>query len=698
MNRKSSINLNTSISELRGVGIRIEEKLQRLGIYTVQDLLFHLPLRYIDKTNITPIGALVVGNNSLIQGKIELTQVRYGKRRSLLCRVSDGTGALTLRFFYFSKAQQNQLKREAGIRCFGQPRPGVTTLEMIHPEHQFIDPEHSPSLDDHLTPVYPTTGGLGQATLRKLTGQALRALEQGDNEISEILPEKILSEFKLPDISTAITYVHHPPPDAATEELLEGTHPAQKRLAFEELLAQYLSLKQLRHNLRKNDATPLSKNGELKNLFLKKLPFALTDAQKIVSEEILSDISQNKPMLRLLQGDVGSGKTIVAVLTAIAAIESGYQTAIMVPTELLAEQHFNTISQWMKTLDVPVILMTGKLTKAERNKNLEILADKKPVIVIGTHALFQQDIKFSRLRLVIIDEQHRFGVHQRLALLEKGNMQGNLPHQLIMTATPIPRTLAMTAYADLDISIIDTLPPGRKPIKTVIISTNKRDEIITRIKSACANGRQVYWVCTLIEESEILQCEAAIDTHQYLTEKLPEVNVKLIHGRMKNSDKESVMADFKTSKVQLLVATTVIEVGVDVPNASLMIIENAERLGLFQLHQLRGRVGRSNTQSDCVLLYQAPLSEIARTRLDALRQSDNGFEIAKKDLELRGPGELMGTRQTGLPTLRIADLMRDVKMLPDIHRAAKILHDNYPEYVQSLVHRWLGRDFDYGKV
>jgi len=690
--------LVASVSVLHGVGVRIEEKLNRLGIFTIQDLLFHLPLRYIDQTRITPIGALEVGKSSLIQGTVDLTQISFGRRRSLLSRISDGTGSLTLRFFYFSKAQQNNLQRNTQVRCFGKARYGAKTLEMIHPQYQLINQENPLPVEEHLTPVYPTTEGLQQKKLQKMTDQALSALEQADNKLTELLPDSVLSKFQLPDLGTAITYVHRPPPDASTQHLIDGTHPAQQRLAFEELLAQYLSLQRLRQKLRQFEATALANHDNLIKKLIKQLPFELTQAQKKVRDEIFSDLECAVPMLRLLQGDVGSGKTIVAALAILRTLESGYQAAIMAPTEILAEQHFNTLSQWFSDFNIPVVLLTSKLSKSERSDLLKTLEKSQPVVAIGTHALFQADVKFSKLRLVVIDEQHRFGVHQRLALLEKGNQSNHFPHQLIMTATPIPRTLAMTAYADLDISVIDALPPGRKPVNTVVIQTSKRDEVITRIQNACAENRQAYWVCTLIEESESLQCEAAIETQLYLTKKLPEFRVGLIHGKMKNIKKETAMTAFKSGEIHLLVATTVIEVGVDVPNASLMIIENAERLGLFQLHQLRGRIGRGNIKSDCVLLYQPPLSEMARIRLDTLRNTNNGFEIAQKDLELRGPGELMGTRQTGLPALRIADLMRDAKMLPDVHSAANTIIQKHPKYIQPLIDRWLGKDIEYGKV
>jgi len=690
--------LNAPVSSLHGVGGRVREKLERLGIEHVRDLLFHLPLRYIDRTRLCPIGAVRAGAFAQVEGTIDLAQIRYGKRRMLLCRISDGTGALTLRFFHFNKQQQEQLQRGLKVRCYGQARFGAQTLEMAHPMYRVLAEDQSPPVEETLTPVYPATEGLQQATLRKLTGQALAALEAGGSELRELLPETVRREFRLPELGRAIAYVHRPPPDAVTEQLLAGTHPAQQRLAFEELLAQYLSLKRLRRELRNQKASALPAPRNLIAALLQNLPFTLTAAQRRAVSEIQNDLQQPVPMLRLLQGDVGSGKTVVAALAAVQTIESGYQAVLMAPTELLAEQHYSTLQDWCRPLGVRVILFTGKLGRAERAERLATMAADQPCLIIGTHALFQPDAVFSRLRLVIIDEQHRFGVHQRLALYEKGKTAQEFPHQLIMTATPIPRTLAMTLYADLDLSVIDELPPGRLPVNTVIMSTARRDEIIDRIARACADGRQVYWVCTLVEESEDLQCEAATETSRYLAERLPKLLIGLIHGRLKPAGKDSIMTAFKRGEIDLLVATTVIEVGVDVPNASLMIIENAERLGLFQLHQLRGRIGRGARQSDCVLMYQPPLGETAKTRLETLRRTTNGFEIAQKDLELRGPGELMGTRQTGLPIMRIADFMRDAKLLPDVHQAAAMLEENYPEVIQPLIDRWLGRHFVYGTV
>ncbi len=669
-----------------------------MGILTIQDCLFHLPLRYQDKTRLSLIGSLQAGQEALVEGTIEITQIKFGRRRSLLCLISDGTGTLMLRFFHFSRAQQQRLEKGSVLRCYGQIRRGSQTLEIAHPEYRHIDPDNSPAIEKQLTAIYPLTDGLQQRTLQKLTSQALDVLSSHENKLVELLPDELLATFDLPDLVHALSYVHRPPPEANLQLLRERQHPTQQRLSFEELLSQHLSLQRVRQKTQALQATPMKHQGQLRNKFMKQLDFTLTPAQEKVLGEREQDLQKDMPMLRLLQGDVGSGKTVVSAVAALRVLESDCQVALMAPTELLAEQHFQTFSQWLKDLDVEILLITGKASKSERDSNLNILNNKQRVIAIGTHALFQKDIMFSNLGLIIIDEQHRFGVHQRLSLLDKGIAEDYLPHQLIMTATPIPRTLAMTVYADLDISIIDDPPPNRQDINTVVISNDRRDEISTRIKTACDDGRQVYWVCTLIEESEVLQCQTATDTYQQLSEKLGDINVGLIHGRMKNKEKEAIMASFKDNKTQLLVATTVIEVGVDVPNASLMIIENAERLGLFQLHQLRGRVGRGNVKSDCVLMYQAPLGNLARSRLETLRNTNDGFKIAEKDLQLRGPGELTGTRQTGLPDLRIADILRDAKLLADVQRAAKMLQQKYPQHIDLLIKRWLGKELDYSNV
>ncbi len=695
---KVSSSLTASVLNLSGVGPKVEEKLNRIGIYTVQDLLFHLPLRYQDKTRISLIGTLQPGQEALIEGTVETTQIKYGRRRSLLCMLSDESDTLMLRFFHFSRAQQQRLNKGNLLRCYGQIRRGAKTLEMIHPEYRHIDPDNSPAIDKQLTAIYPLTDGLQQRTMQKLSSQALDILSNLEDKLVELLPDEILATFDLPDLISALSYVHRPPPEAKLQLLRDGKHPTQQRLAFEELLSQHLGLQRVRQKTLALRATPLVDQGQLREKFIKILDFKLTQSQEKVLREIAQDLEKHTPMLRLLQGDVGSGKTVVSAFAALHALESSNQVALMVPTELLAEQHFQTFSQWFEKIDIEVLLITGKATKSERDTYRKVLGNKQRVIAIGTHALFQKDITFSNLGLIIIDEQHRFGVHQRLSLLDKGIVKDSIPHQLIMTATPIPRTLAMTVYADLDLSIIDSPPPNRQTINTVVLSNDRRDEIIARIKAACHCDRQVYWVCTLIEESEVLQCQTATETFQQLTEKLHDINIGLIHGRMKNREKEAIMASFKDNKTQLLVATTVIEVGVDVPNASLMIIENSERLGLFQLHQLRGRVGRGNIKSDCVLMYQAPLGELARSRLETMRETNDGFEIAEKDLALRGPGELTGTRQTGLPDLRIADILRDANLLADVQRAAKLLQQKYPQHIDPLLKRWIGKELEYSNV
>ena len=695
---KKQPNLLDSITSLTGIGPRLQEKLAHIGIRKIQDLLFHLPYRYIDRTRLIPLGELKSGEDAYIQGKVELTQVQYGRRRTLLCRISDGTGAIILRFFYFSKSQQNKLKREQLIRCYGKVRMGTTSLEIIHPEYRLLENDREIGTENQLTAVYPTTKGLQQPRIRKLIEQALLVLNHNKNNMIELLPKEILSEQNLPTLIDALEYVHQPPVDADLKSLISQKHPSQKRLIAEELLAYQLSLLDLRKELKKEESPVFKKSTQLVPKFLKKLSFELTNAQKKAFEIIASDLNKNSAMLRLLQGDVGSGKTVIAALATLQAIEENYQVAIMVPTELLAEQHYKNFTNWFESLNVEVIFLTGKLKKSTKNMIGEKFKNKKPIVAIGTHALFQENITFSKLGLVIIDEQHRFGVHQRLALIEKGQQYDKYPHQLIMTATPIPRTLTMTAYADLDHSIIDELPSGRIPINTTVHPTQKRDVIIERIKHKCEIGHQVYWVCTLIEESESLQCETAIATSEKLKEKLKNINVGLIHGRMKSDEKENIMKDFKDRKINLLVATTVIEVGVDVPNASFMVIDNAERLGLSQLHQLRGRIGRGNKESFCTLIYQPPLNDLADKRLKIMRDTNNGFVIAEKDLELRGPGEVLGTRQAGIPDFRIANLKRDCYLLVKIQEIGKQLIDKNPDNVKLLIERWLGKKHEYSNV
>ena len=695
---KKQPSLSDPITSLTGIGPRLQERLMHIGINRIQDLLFHLPYRYIDRTRLISLGELKAGEDAYFQGEIELTQIRYGKRRSLLCRISDGTGAAILRFFYFSKSQQNKLQRGQLIRCYGKVRRGSSSLEIVHPEYRLLESGVDVELEKQLTAVYPSTEGLQQPRIRKLIEQALVILNSDKKNINELLPQEILSEQDLPTLADALEYVHRAPITADLQSLIDEKHPTQKRLIIEELLAHQLSLLELRNELKKEKSPVFNKSRYLVPEFLKKLSFELTNAQKSAFKTIATDLNANSAMLRLLQGDVGSGKTVIAALATLQAIEQNYQVAIMVPTELLAEQHYKNFSVWFESLNIETVLLTGKLKKSIRNIIEEKLKNKKSIVVIGTHALFQESVIFSKLGLVIIDEQHRFGVHQRLALIEKGKQYDEYPHQLIMTATPIPRTLTMTAYADLDHSIIDELPPGRIPVNTSVHSNQRRNEIIDRIKNVCDKGRQVYWVCTLIDESESLQCETVVATSEHLKQKLKKINIGLIHGRMKSNEKETIMKDFKEGKINLLVATTVIEVGVDVPNASLMIIDNAERLGLSQLHQLRGRIGRGNEKSHCILIYQSPLSNLAKERLEIMRTTNDGFVIAEKDLELRGPGEVLGTRQAGIPDFRIANLKRDSYLLSKIQTIATQLIEKNPKNVELLIKRWLGKKHEYSNV
>jgi ATP-dependent DNA helicase RecG len=687
------------VTAMRGVGSALAERLQRLGISQVQDLLFVLPLRYEDRTRVWQIGALTPGIRGTVEGEVQLTEVAYRRRRQLLCRISDGSGFLTLRFFHFSAAQQNGLPRGVRIRCFGEIRRGPAGLEIVHPEYRRVTDAATP-LEETLTPIYPLTEGISQGRLRALITQALQESEA----VRDWIPQRLIQPLGLPSLRDALTYVHRPPREASQSELDDRRHPSQRRLAFEELLAHHVSLRLMKKTAKTEPAWPLDDAGDLKARFLKSLPFALTGAQARALGEIDADLASARPMVRLLQGDVGCGKTVIAAAAAaraagtLSAPGAPLQAALMAPTELLAEQHWRNFRDWLQPLGLTVALVSGSQPARTRRSALEAIASGEIRVVVGTHALFQEEMQFAQLALVIVDEQHRFGVQQRLLLQEKGRRNGRLPHQLIMTATPIPRTLAMTAYADLDISVIDELPPGRTPVKTVVIPEQRREEVVARILQSCRSGRQAYWVCPVIDESEELRSQAAEETAAALAEALPEVRVGLVHGRMPPAKKDEAMLAFKAGKIQLLVATTVIEVGVDVPNATLMVVENAERMGLAQLHQLRGRVGRGAEASTCVLLYRAPLSELARERLKAIRETNDGFEIARRDLELRGPGELLGTRQTGLAQMRVADLMRDADMLPRVQDAAELLLASYPDNIAALTARWIGSDEQYGRI
>ena len=689
-----------SVRILNGVGPAVAEKLKRLEIYTIQDVLFHLPLRYEDRTKITAMGSLQLGQQALVEGIIDFCEIKYGGRgrRSLLCYLSDNTGAIVLRFFHFNKAQQNNLSNGKRLRCFGEARRGPTRLEFVHPEYQLI--QHNDAvIEQSLTPVYAKTEGVHQTLLKKISDQVLTKINQG--ELVDWLPEQVRQKHQFPDLVSALSSVHRPHKKTNVFALNECKTKAQQRLLFEELLAHQLSLLQVRFEIRKVSAIKLAVKQDDYSTFINSLSFELTHAQEKVIAEIFADISNGHPMLRLVQGDVGSGKTVVAAAAAMAVVNAGYQFAIMAPTEILAEQHYLNFKQWFAEKDC--LLLTGKDKGKVRQQKLNKIVTGESQIIIGTHALFQNDVEFNQLALLVVDEQHRFGVHQRLALREKGGSRNKLkagvkgrpnnaaPHQLIMTATPIPRSLAMTAYADLDYSVIDELPKGRKPVTTVVVSTSRRDEVVRRIEKACEKGEQAYWVCTLVEESEVLQCQAAQVAAEQLTAELTNVSVGLVHGRMKQQEKQLIVSQFKSKEIDLLVATTVIEVGVDVPNASLMVIENAERLGLAQLHQLRGRVGRGTKQSVCVLMYQPPLSQSGKQRLAILRETNDGFKVAEKDLELRGPGEVLGTRQTGLMQMRIADIVRDESWFMEVKATAEYIIKQHPQAVEPLVRRWLGK-------
>ncbi|NUR23391.1 ATP-dependent DNA helicase RecG [Frateuria sp.] len=676
------------VGALPGVGPALVEALARLGLERVQDLWFHLPLRYEDRTRLTAIADLRPGERVQVLGTVEAVERGFRYRPQLKVAVGDDSRqTLLLRFFHFHRAQADQLKPGLRLLCYGEVRQGAQGLEMVHPQYQRVDGDGAVAMDERLSPVYPTTEGLGQKRLVGVIDKALALLPP--DAVLELIPPALCAEHGLTSLREALLYAHRPPPDAPLAELVSGRHPAQQRLAFEELLTQHLSLKRMRAAVRRRRAPVFDGAGELRAGFVERLPFQLTGAQRRVAGEVLGALAQARPMLRLVQGDVGSGKTAVAALAALAAVEAGWQVALMAPTELLAEQHLRNFRHWLEPHGVAVEWLAGKQQGKARAGALARVAGGAPVVV-GTHALMQEGVAFARLGLVIVDEQHRFGVQQRLALRDKG-LEGELvPHQLVLTATPIPRTLAMSAYADLDVSSIDELPPGRTPVQTVAVSNARRTEVIERIHAACAEGRQAYWVCTLIEESEQLRAQAAEVAHAELSAALADCRVGLIHGRMKPKEKQAVMDAFKAGDLAVLVATTVIEVGVDVPNASLMVIENSERLGLAQLHQLRGRVGRGAVASNCVLLYQPPLGQLARERLNVMRETCDGFRIAEKDLELRGPGEVLGTRQTGQLAFRIADLARDAHLLPAVQHVGEAMLRQQPRAAERLIERWIG--------
>lgn len=685
------------LTKLKGVGPALEKKFQQLDINNVQDLLFHLPYRYEDRTRVTEIAKINVGEHVQIQGEIVSSNIQFGRRRSLHCVVQDGSGFLSLRFFHFSAAQKQSLAMGNRVRCYGEARRGRTGIELYHPEYKILTDFDELPVEDSLTPIYPATEGLQQARLRNVINQAL-ALIENSPVIKDYLPPELIEKLELEGLTEAIRLLHKPPIDAPLSWVNAGLNPGQKRLAFEELLAHRLCMRRMRNVSNLQRAPQLQADDSLISQYLKSLSFTLTGAQQRAYQEISKDLNGACPMLRLLQGDVGSGKTVVAALTALHAISSGFQAAIMAPTEILAEQHLLNFQQWFTPLGIKVGWLSGKTKGKARTTLLQNLESGQCQLLIGTHALFQDDVVYQKLGLIIIDEQHRFGVHQRLALRDKAASGAINPHQLVMTATPIPRTLAMSAYADLDSSVIDELPPGRTPVNTAIVSNDRRNEVVTRIENACMEGNQAYWVCTLIEESEALQCEAAEATAEKLRAQLPQIEIGLIHGRMKSKEKNEVMSQFKDGKLHLLVATTVIEVGVDVPNASLMVIENPERLGLSQLHQLRGRIGRGQVKSHCILLYQTPLSNAGKQRLTVMRDSTDGFYIAEKDLELRGPGQVLGTQQTGMMSFRVADISRDAPLLDTVKEASELILQNHEEIVEPLIQRWLGQREHYANV
>ncbi len=683
--------MGTDLIDLKGVGPALVSKLQKLKVHNQYDLLFLLPIRYEDKTSLHKISALVAGEKALIQGFIVLTTVVYRGRRMLISQLSDDTGIITLRFFHFSKQQARRLAKNTVVRCFGQTRKTASGLEMIHPEYQIINPENPAPLEAGLTPIYPTTEGLQQGRLRKIVRAAL---EQQIDTIEELLPASIVKELGLVPLTESLREIHQP-----SQKNIVNDHQslARKRLIIEELLANQLALKRLKRHTKKEPAMALA-NRLLKESLIKNLPFKLTKSQARVVEEIEMDLKKNRPMMRLLQGDVGSGKTIVAALAMLIAVGSKQQAALMAPTELLAEQHFNNVVSWFEPLGVSVALLKSKLSAKDRRTVFAGVANGTIDIIVGTHALFQPSVVYKNLALVVVDEQHRFGVEQRLSLMKKSSDRNTVPHQLIMTATPIPRTLAMTAYGDLDASIITELPKGRGNIKTIVVPEEKRSQVMDKISKECALGRQSYWVCPLIEESEELNFQAAESTYVFLQEKLKRLSIGLVHGKLSSVKKTKAMENFINGHTNILVATTVIEVGVDVANSSVMVIENAERLGLTQLHQLRGRIGRGRHESVCILLYKKPLSSVAKERLAVIRATNDGFLIAEKDLQLRGPGELLGTRQKGLIGLRIADIMRDAYLLPAINKLTVNIEQNHPDLIEKIVRRWVGDQLEYRNV
>ena len=688
----------SDLESLPGITPKAIENLAKLNITTIFDLLFHLPLRYIDRTVITNISEISSNKEVQILGRVYNAKIVYGKRRMMTATLLDDSGEITLRFFHFSKSQLKGLADGKRVLCFGEPRRSANRLEIIHPQYQLLSDFEKIQLSDRLEPVYPTTKGLQQKRIQTLVAKALHWASEEKTVFEDVLIDMPGMPSTGKPILEMLYEVHTPKSDVDKQLLFDRNHPAQQSLVFDELLAHHLSIMKIRMRSDQRKSYPLFSSGKLVKPFIENLPFQLTMAQKKVLQEIKKDLHTERPMMRLVQGDVGSGKTIVALVACLYAVENDLQAAIMAPTELLAEQHFRYFTSQLLPLGVQVAWLSSGLPAKKKREMLELISSGTASVVVGTHALFQEGVEFHRLAVSVTDEQHRFGVQQRLQLSQKGSDDKIYPHQLTMTATPIPRTLAMSMYAHLDYSVIDELPPGRKPITTVAISDARRDDVITRINDACEQGAQAYWVCSLIEESDALQSQAATDTHEYLKQQLTNLQIGLLHGRMKSVDKDSVMQDFINKKINVLVATTVIEVGVDVPNATLMIIENAERFGLAQLHQLRGRVGRGKKQSSCVLMYKNPLGDTAKKRLEALRETSDGFELARIDLELRGPGEVLGTKQSGDMQLRIANLSKDLALLPDVQKAAHWLLETHPERIEIILRRWLGNAVEYANA
>ena len=678
--------LSDPIISISGLGQKTSDRLNQLGIHTLEHLLFHLPSRYQDKTTITPLSSASVTDEILIEVTIDRIEVIPARQRQLLCYLSDNQNQrVLLRFFHFTQYQKQALIRGETIQCFGEIKIGRQGLEMHHPEYRIISQDQKPLLESTLTPVYPLCAGVSQNKMKQWVNNALDVLKAS---VIDDYFEKI-TQSTMPSLKDSLFLLHHPNKNEDLSKIEAFTHISQQRLIIEELAAHQLSLLKIKEARKSKESKKISIKNALSNKLLSSLEFDLTSAQSRCISQINEDLSTSEPMHRLLQGDVGSGKTIVAVFALLQAAENNFQTAVMAPTEILARQHLQNFSNYLTPLGIQIAFLSGSQNTQERKDNLSLIENGKAKVIIGTHALFQENVYFEDLALVIIDEQHKFGVHQRLSLSKKAILT---PHQLVMTATPIPRSLTMSAYADLDTSIIDELPPGRQTIETVALSNARRDELITKIKQISKEGRQIYWVCTLIEESEALRAESAEKTFTYLTDNLRELKVVMIHGRLTKSEKEIIMSDFSKGKTNLLVATTVIEVGVNVPNASLMIVENAERLGLAQLHQLRGRVGRGSEKSACVLLYQSPLSQTAKERLDILRQSNDGFLIAQKDLELRGPGEILGTQQTGIASMKIADIVRDSYLLKQVgYYSSKMLEAEHTSQ-NALMTRWIDEE------